>query len=64
MQTKTKTSGNPWVKVVGSDASSAMFNIGVTQGLTSHLTLATAIGIGLTDDAPDFTFGLRLPYRF
>lgn len=63
-KTKTKTSGNPWVKVVGSDASSAMFNIGVTQGLTSHLTLATAIGIGLTDDAPDFTFGLRLPYRF
>lgn len=63
-KTKTKTPDNPWAEVVGSDANSAMFNIGVTQGVTEHLTLATAIGIGLTDDAPDFTFGIRLPYRF
>jgi hypothetical protein len=63
-KTKTRTTGTSWVKVLGSDANSAMFNVGVTQGLGSNLSIAGTVGIGLTDDAPDFTFGLRLPYRF
>ncbi len=63
-KTKTRSAGGPWTKVIGSDANSAMFNVGITQGLGSHWSVAGTVGVGLTDDAPDFTFGLRLPYRF
>ncbi len=63
-KTRTRTAGSGWTSVTGSDANSAMFNTGVTQSLGKHLSIAGTVGIGLTDDAPDFTFGLRMPYRF
>lgn len=63
-KTKTRAAGGTWVKVIGSDANSAMLNLGITQGLNSHLSVVGTVGAGLTDDAPDFTFGLRFPYRF
>ena len=64
-KTRTRTAGGGgWSSVTGSNANSAMFNTGVTQSLGKHLSIAGTVGIGLTDDAPDFTFGLRMPYRF
>ena len=63
-KTRTRTKGGAWTKVVGSDANSAMFNLGVTQSLGRHWSFSSTVGMGLTDDAPDFTFGLRMPYRF
>ncbi len=32
--------------------------------LDRHVSIEPVIGVGLTDDASDFTFALRLPYRF
>ncbi len=63
-KTRTRNDSSRWTKVIGSDANSAMFNVGITQSLNRHLSIAGTVGIGLTDDAPDFTFGVRLPYRF
>ncbi|MBO9718047.1 MAG: transporter [Pseudoxanthomonas sp.] len=54
--------GQPWNKVIGSDANSALFNLGVTYALNANTTMVGLLGIGMTPDAPDFTLGFRLPY--
>ncbi|AKC88281.1 hypothetical protein WQ53_07980 [Pseudoxanthomonas suwonensis] len=59
---RTRYDGQPWSKVIGSDANSAMFNLGVTYALNEQATMVGLLGIGLTPDAPDFTLGFRLPY--
>ena len=61
-RTKTRYDGQPWAKVIGSDANSALFNLGVTYALNDHATMVGLLGIGLTPDAPDFTLGFRVPY--
>lgn len=61
-RTKTRYEGQPWAKVIGSDANSALFNLGVTYALNDHATMVGLLGIGLTPDAPDFTLGFRVPY--
>ncbi len=48
--------------MIGSDANSAMFNLGVTYALNPHATVVGLLGIGLTPDAPDFSLGFRVPY--
>lgn len=59
---RTKYDGEEWVDLIGSDANSAMFNLGLTYALGKKTTLVTTLGVGLTPDAPDFTLGIRIPY--
>ncbi|GAB3511360.1 transporter family protein [Pseudoxanthomonas daejeonensis] len=59
---QTRGEGTPWNKVIGSDANSAMFNLGVTYALNPNATMVGLLGIGLTPDAPDFSLGFRVPY--
>jgi hypothetical protein len=56
--------GSPWTKVIGSDANAATFNMGVTHALSPHTTLVSMLGIGLTQDAPDYTLSFKGPYMF
>lgn len=59
---RTRYDGQPWTKVIGSDANAAMFNLGVTYALNPHATMVGLLGIGLTPDAPDFSLGFKIPY--
>ncbi len=53
-----------WTSVINSDANAAYFNVGMTLAATDKLTIVPNLSIGLTDDAPDFTFSLKFPYYF
>ena len=59
---RTRTDGNPWTKVIGSDANAAVFNLGVTYATSQKATMVGLLGIGLTPDAPDFSLGFKVPY--
>ena len=59
---QTRYDGGPWSKVIGSDANTAMFNLGVTHAMSQEATMVGILGIGLTPDAPDFSLGLKIPY--
>lgn len=59
---RTRIDGQPWLKVIGSDANAAMFNLGVTYAMSQNATVVGLLGIGLTPDAPDFTLGFKIPY--
>lgn len=61
---KTKQQGANWQKAVGSEANSAVFNVGLTHTLTDRLAIIGNLGVGLTPDAPDFSVGIKLPYTF
>lgn len=50
--------------VVGSQSNVASFNFGASFALNRKISLLTSLGIGLTSDAPDLTFGVRLPFSF
>ncbi len=56
--------GQPWQTVTGSDANAAYFNVGMTYAVSSDLTIVPNLSIGLTPDAPDFSFSLKFPYYF
>ncbi|WP_310597477.1 transporter [Aeromonas aquatica] len=51
-------------KVTGSDANAASFGMGSTWAITDQLSMAVNWSAGLTTDAPDYSIGLRFPYRF
>tara|TARA_B110000977_G_scaffold138198_1_gene175483 strand:+ start:221 stop:355 length:135 start_codon:yes stop_codon:yes gene_type:complete len=40
------------------------FNLGVTDGSTANMAMVTSLGLELTSDTSDFTFGVKFPYRF
>lgn len=50
--------------VVGSDTTTGTFDIGVTYAMTDRLSVVSNLGMGLTNDASDYTFALKFPYRF
>ena len=50
--------------VVGSQANVGIANFGATFSLGPKLALVTNVGIGLTDDSPDMSVAIRLPFRF
>jgi transcriptional regulator with PAS, ATPase and Fis domain len=58
---KAKING---IEQVTTDAMTGTFNLGVTYGLTENLAMVTSLGLGLTSDTSDFTFGVKFPYRF
>ena len=53
-----------WQTIVGSQANVGVLNIGATFSLSDRLTLLSNLAIGITQDAPDMTFMVRLPYQF
>lgn len=61
---KSAETGDDWLTVPSSDANAAYFNVGMTLAATDNLTIVPNLSIGLTDDAPDFTFSLKFPYYF
>ena len=63
-KSQTRNAGDSWQKIIGSDGNAATFNAGLTYALSENLSMSTSLGIGLTPDAPDFTVGVKFPYRF
>lgn len=61
---KSAETGDSWADVKSSDANAAYFNVGMTLAASDNLTIVPNLSIGLTDDAPDFTFSLKFPYYF
>ncbi len=47
-----------------SSQESASVLLATTILLDRHLSIEPVMGVGLTDDANDFMFGMRIPYRF
>jgi hypothetical protein len=58
------TANASWQTVVGSEANVGVLNLGATFSLTARLTLLTNLGVGITQDAPDMTVMVRVPYQF
>ncbi len=63
-KSKLKPGGGDWQSVVSSDANAGYFNVGMTIAASDNLTIVPNLAIGMTDDAPDFTFSLKFPYYF
>lgn len=59
---RTRYENADWIKVIGSDANAATFNLGVTHALNGNTTVVGLLGIGLTPDAPDFNLTFKVPY--
>lgn len=63
-KSKVKPSGQDWQSIPDSDYNAANFNIGLTMAATDKLTIVPNLAIGLTQDAPAFSFSLKFPYYF
>ncbi len=63
-KSKIKPDGGDWQSITNSDYNSANFNIGMTLAASENLTIVPNLAIGVTDDAPDFSFSLKFPYYF
>lgn len=62
--TRTRAEGGEWAPVSGSSGNAAVLSLGVTQSIGQNLSLVTSFGVGLTNDAPNYTLSVRIPYRF
>lgn len=51
-------------KLPGSDQVSSLLALGASSILTRNILLAVNLGVGLTQDAPDYVVNLTLPIRF
>jgi hypothetical protein len=51
-------------EIAGSDEVSGIFQVGASAALPWRTLLDFAVGIGITEDAPDLALKLSLPYRF
>ncbi|VVO25758.1 autotransporter domain-containing protein [Pseudomonas fluorescens] len=63
-KSKIRQDGADWQSVTSSDANAGYFNVGMTIAASDNLTIVPNLSIGMTDDAPDFTFSLKFPYYF
>lgn len=63
LETNVTVEGGAEQSVIGSSANAASFNFGATYGLSDSTSIVTSLGIGLTDDAPDFTLNFRMPFQ-
>jgi hypothetical protein len=57
-------SGGGWQPIIGSDANIGILTLGGTFALSNRATLLVNVSHGITNDAPDMTLSVRLPYRF
>ncbi|MEE4205263.1 MAG: hypothetical protein V2I39_03165 [Erythrobacter sp.] len=51
-------------KIPGSGTHDARLSLGAAIGLSDRTSLVISTAAGLTDESPDFTFGIRLPTTF
>ncbi|QXH33793.1 hypothetical protein [Pseudomonas muyukensis] len=63
-KSKIRPDGQDWQSITNSDYNAANFNVGLTFAATDNLTIVPNLSIGLTEDAPDFSFSLKFPYYF
>ncbi|UOK36487.1 hypothetical protein MJP36_18460 [Pseudomonas palleroniana] len=63
-KSKLKPDGRDWQSVVSSDANAGYFNVGMTIAASDNLTIVPNLAIGITPDAPSFSFSLKFPYYF
>ncbi|WP_248802502.1 hypothetical protein [Pseudomonas sp. MWU13-2100] len=63
-RSKLQQTGQSWQNVIGSDANSGFFNIGMTIAASPNLTIVPMLSLGMTPDAPDFSFSVKFPYYF
>ncbi|WP_069864842.1 MULTISPECIES: hypothetical protein [Pseudomonas] len=63
-KSKIKPDGQDWQSIQGSDANAGYFNWGMTYAWSPKLTIVPNLSIGITPDAPDFTFSVKFPYYF
>ena len=63
-KSKVGLQGQEMRDIIGSQANVGLVNLGATFSLSDHLTLISTVGIGLTDDSPDMSVSVRIPYRF
>lgn len=63
-RSRTKVDGGDRQSIIGSEANSAILNIGVTHALSDKTTMITNLGVGLTSDAPDVQFSVKFPHTF
>lgn len=59
--TRDRPDGSPWSTVIGSSLNAAIFNIGTTYSTSPTTYWQATVGIGMTQDAPNFSFNLRFP---
>lgn len=53
-----------WVDNKTASQTSAMMNLGLGVRVSPLTTMNFSVGIGLTSDSPDFTFGMNMPLNF
>ena len=58
-QSKTRLDGGTWQNIVGSEGNAGTLSLGAAYALSGTEAISGSIGVGLTPDAPNFTFGLR-----
>lgn len=63
-KSRIKPDGEDWQTVQASDANAGYFNWGLTYAVSPKLTIVPNLSIGITPDAPDFTFSVKFPYYF
>lgn len=59
---RERPDGQPWSSVVGSALNAAVFNIGATYAVNKNVSYQVVLGIGVTQDAPNFQVNLRVPH--
>jgi hypothetical protein len=52
------------MSIPGSDGVAAVASLGLDQLLGSHSLVSATLGVGLTNDAPDYQFLISTPIRF
>ena len=63
-KSKLKPDGGDWQSITDSDANAAYFNWGLTYAWSNNLTIVPNLSIGISPDAPDFSFSVKFPYYF
>ncbi|MDF3932339.1 hypothetical protein [Pseudomonas citronellolis] len=63
-KSEIKQEGGDWTSVPGSDINAGQFNWGLTYAWSQNLTIVPNLSIGITPDAPDFSFSVKFPYYF
>ncbi len=58
------TDDEAWRTVIGSSSTVGILNLGATFAVSRKASILANIGVGVTEDAPDMTLSVRLPYRF
>ncbi len=63
-KSKVKADGQSWQSVDNSNFNAAYYNIGMTFAPNNQLSIVPSLSVGLTPDAPDFSFSVKFPYYF